>query len=534
MKKNYPILDVEYSYRDSAVLISKTDLKGIITYANQDFIEISGYTNEELVGKNHNLVRHPDMPPIAFQGLWETIKQNKIWNGIVKNRCKDGKYYWVEANVAPMFDTNDQVSGYISVRTKPSVERIQAAEKLYQQLNENPTNQSILSKVSTLFNLSIKQKLIASFMLLAALPGITMLLGMNTAVTAVANFIAIALIAPFLTRSITIPLNDLIHTMMLIQGDGNLARRTKLYADDELGQASKSFNALILTLRGITKEVISHTKHVSSTAQELEIAAKKVMENSERQHQASLDAHTVVEQVVEGISSISENADSVRDIAHQSEQRTQEGNKSMQALSEEIRRVEQTVHDITDLINTFVASTSRISNMTQQVKDIADQTNLLALNATIEAARAGEQGRGFAVVADEVRNLATKSAASAREIDEVTANIIEQSTTVKDAINISLKHLESSVHRVTQLDEVLVRSMESVNSVSSGMDNIAMITSEQANASSNIVINVEHITQMAAENVVAVNQTAIAVQKLSEVAEALRRAVAHFHITKSH
>ncbi len=533
MKKNYPILDVEHCYRDSAVLISKTDLKGIITYANQDFIEISGYTYEELHGKNHNLVRHPDMPPVAFEGLWDTIKQKKIWNGIVKNRCKDGKYYWVEANVAPMFDTNDQLSGYISVRTKPSPERIRAAEKLYQQLNTNSTNSSVLSKISGLFNLTIRQKLIASFMLLAALPGITMLLGMNTAVTAVANFIAIAVIAPLLTRSITIPLNDLIHTMMLIQGDGNLARRTVLYADDEIGQASKSFNALILTLRGITKEVISHTTLVSSTAQELEIAAKKVMENSERQHQASLEAHSVVEHVVDGITSISENANGVRNIAHESEQRTQEGNKSMRVLSEEITRVEQTVHAITELINTFVASTNRISNMTQQVKDIADQTNLLALNATIEAARAGEQGRGFAVVADEVRNLATKSAASAREIDEVTDNIIQQSATVKDAINVSLKHLESSVQRVTQLDEVLIRSMESVNTVSHGMDNIATITNEQAHASSGIVHNVEHITQMAAENVVAVNQTAVAVQKLLEVAEALRRSVAHFHITKS-
>lgn len=99
MKANMPVTDCEVAMQDGSTLVSQTNLKGIITYCNQDFIHISGYSKTELVGKNHNLVRHPDMPEAAFQDMWDTLKKEKSWTGIVKNRSKDGSYYWVKANV---------------------------------------------------------------------------------------------------------------------------------------------------------------------------------------------------------------------------------------------------------------------------------------------------------------------------------------------------------------------------------------------------------------------------------------------------
>ncbi|MBW8077942.1 MAG: PAS domain-containing protein, partial [Gallionella sp.] len=94
----------EVPYPANNVLISKTDTKGIITYANQAFVEISGYSHEELMGKSHNLVRHPDMPPMVFKWMWDTLKAQRPWRGTVKNRCKNGDHYWVRATVAPIVE----------------------------------------------------------------------------------------------------------------------------------------------------------------------------------------------------------------------------------------------------------------------------------------------------------------------------------------------------------------------------------------------------------------------------------------------
>jgi methyl-accepting chemotaxis protein len=120
--------------KDGAILASRTNLKGIITYANKAFIEISGFTKEELIGKNHNVVRHPDMPPEAFEDLWCTVQKGVPWVGIVKNRCKNGDFYWVKATVSPVIE-NGQVVEYMSVRTKPTRQQVEKAESLYRDIN---------------------------------------------------------------------------------------------------------------------------------------------------------------------------------------------------------------------------------------------------------------------------------------------------------------------------------------------------------------------------------------------------------------
>jgi aerotaxis receptor len=120
-----------------AFLVSETDLKGVITFANDDFCKIAGYTVDELLGKPHNIVRHPDMPKVAFKSLWDTVKKGEIWTGYVKNKTKDGGYYWVFATVYP-FETCDGTRGYLSCRRKPSRTEIEKHEQLYRQwkLNE--------------------------------------------------------------------------------------------------------------------------------------------------------------------------------------------------------------------------------------------------------------------------------------------------------------------------------------------------------------------------------------------------------------
>ncbi len=161
MRVNLPITDREVVMQPGTILVTKTDLKGIITYANDAFVEISGFTREELIGKSHNIVRHPDMPEVAFQDLWTTVKQGRPWTAAVKNRTKNGDYYWVEANVTPMFEGR-KVIGYLSARYAPSREFIKQSAEWYQKLNASgaktmrPTG--MVAKLKSLFELPLTFK----------------------------------------------------------------------------------------------------------------------------------------------------------------------------------------------------------------------------------------------------------------------------------------------------------------------------------------------------------------------------------------
>ena len=134
------IIDEEVTFEDAGVLnrpiISKTDLKGIITYVNTPFCKLAGYKREELLGKPHNIIRHPDMPKAAFKDMWDTIERNEKWRGFVKNLRKDGKYYWVEAFIEPIFDENGNKLGYISARKPVSKEDKEKYEELYKEMRK--------------------------------------------------------------------------------------------------------------------------------------------------------------------------------------------------------------------------------------------------------------------------------------------------------------------------------------------------------------------------------------------------------------
>lgn len=169
MRINTPVTNNEKQMQDSMMIVTKTDLQGKIIYANKDFIAMSGFTEAELLGQPQNLVRHPDMPVEAFADLWKTIKGGTSWNGIVKNRCKNGDYYWVDANVTPMRE-NGQVTGYVSVRRKPTKEQVAEAQALYALLKsgKNP-NSGWTGFVTKIKNITIKQQIILNILLVAML-----------------------------------------------------------------------------------------------------------------------------------------------------------------------------------------------------------------------------------------------------------------------------------------------------------------------------------------------------------------------------
>ncbi|EFA4125057.1 PAS domain-containing protein [Escherichia coli O49:H9] len=133
MRQNLPVTGRNLELPKDANILSTTSPQSHITYVNPDFIKISGFTEEELLGQPHNIVRHPDMPPAAFEHMWSTLKSGRSWMGLVKNRCKNGDHYWVSAYVTPIAK-NGSIVEYQSVRTKPEPEQVLAAEKLYAQL----------------------------------------------------------------------------------------------------------------------------------------------------------------------------------------------------------------------------------------------------------------------------------------------------------------------------------------------------------------------------------------------------------------
>lgn len=179
MKKNLPVTQKNIDLSPDMVLVSHTDLKGIITYANRTFTEVCGFSEQELVGSNHNIVRHPDVPPAFFEDLWNTIQQGRPWTGIVKNRAKSGDHYWVVANAAPYYE-NGEITGYISVRTPANAEQIALAEQLYGQAERGEIGVEAgnvyaglsgkIDRINPLNKLGVRNKLVLMIALLALLP----------------------------------------------------------------------------------------------------------------------------------------------------------------------------------------------------------------------------------------------------------------------------------------------------------------------------------------------------------------------------
>lgn len=174
MKINMPVTQHEISLKDSISIVSKTDLQGKITFVNRDFVEVSGFTEDELLGQNQNILRHPDMPAEAFADLWATIKSEKPWIGIVKNRCKNGDHYWVEACITPMRERG-VVTGYVSVRRKATREQIEGAIKFHKILRgEIGWLAGVLNKARNLINKFTLNATIATIFAMVALTSVSL------------------------------------------------------------------------------------------------------------------------------------------------------------------------------------------------------------------------------------------------------------------------------------------------------------------------------------------------------------------------
>ncbi len=335
----------------------------------------------------------------------------------------------------------------------------------------------------------------------------------------------------FTVRVITRPLKEMSDGLHdIAEGEGDLTRRLIVKSKDEIGQTATLFNLVMEKFSHLVRQVSTSANQVSAAAKQLAQSAQQVADSSSQQRDKSVATAAVVEEMTGSIAAVAQSTGQMQQMSQQSLDRSHQGNESISMLVGEIDQVESAVNEIASAVNEFTRSTTSINTMTKQVKDIAEQTNLLALNAAIEAARAGEQGRGFAVVADEVRKLAEKSSQSASQIDTVTQALGQQSVAVDKAIERGLSHLRSSQDSMETVAMVLSEANASVNEVGEKVSDVANIAEHQRITSTEVASNVEAIAAMAEENSQAVGQTANAAHHLEQLAESLQNMVSRFKV----
>ena len=349
---------------------------------------------------------------------------------------------------------------------------------------------------------------------------------LGIAALVIGNFLVL-----FVMANIKRSLDTLTHFMSdLASGKGDLTKRMVVDCKDEIGRSAEAFNQFMQGLQKLIHEIQHSAENVATAASQLSATSAHVSQSSQLQSEAAAASAAAMEEMTVSIASVSDSAIEVDQLSKESLRLTRHGNETLSELVGEIDVTESAVKEIASSVQDFVNSTSAITNMTKQVKDIAEQTNLLALNAAIEAARAGEQGRGFAVVADEVRKLAEKSAQSAVEIDAVTRKLGQQSSEVEKSIQKGIKSLQVSQEFMETVAIALGEANGSVTQASHGMDNISSSVKEQNVSSTDIARNIEKIAQMIEENNSAIQQTSAAASDLEQLAATLQGVANRFKV----
>lgn len=521
MRTNLPITQREYAFPAGQALVSTTDLQGRILYCNPAFIEVSGYTREELLGQPHNMIRHPDMPEEAFRDMWQTIESGQPWSGLVKNRRKNGDHYWVMANVTPLLD-GDRPVGYMSVRTLPDRQQVSEAETLYARMREAASRggggprlqagrlapQGVLARgldrlqgdghwrTQALCLLGVAGGW-GGAQLMSLWPG-------QLAATAAAALLAAGVsvgVAALIRRQNQEPLKALLRFANRLAA-GDLTGQLPTGQPGLSGRLARALNQLSVNLMAIVGDTRAGVERLRHTSHDLASGNRNLAERTESQASSLEQTSASMAEITE---TVRHSADTARDVADVARQAADVTARSTEAVKE----VTVTVEAIAD-------ASRRIREITQVIDGIALQTNLLALNAAVEAARAGEQGRGFGVVAGEVRQLAQRTSVAAREI--------------KDLIEDAGLKVEAGSEQTRRACGTMEEAQAAVQRMSELVAGISAGASEQLNGISQINEAVSHMDQLTQKNAALVDELSSASETVTGQAQAVTEAVAVFRL----
>ncbi|MDX2353656.1 methyl-accepting chemotaxis protein [Stutzerimonas xanthomarina] len=340
--------------------------------------------------------------------------------------------------------------------------------------------------------------------------------------------IAVSLLASVMLRGQIVRSIRVIERASIKLRDGDLTQRVRIIGRDEIAHTGQAFNELIESFQQALRRVAGVAAAVGASAEELVVTSTQVAQSSASQSSAVTEVSATVEQMSAGIASISSHAQKLRSSADASLKGAEAGHSTLTRLLGEIESVRQAFAAIRVSVGDFVESTSAITESITQVKELSAQTNLLALNAAIEAARAGESGRGFSVVADEVRNLAQRSALAANSINDLTLRLDDQSGVVDQALQAGTVALDDSSKLLVELESTLQQAAVLVGDSTRGVDEIARAVETQSEGGRDIASNVERIARMAGEGDAITHSVASAVAGLRELSQELNLAVSRF------
>ncbi|WP_417593968.1 methyl-accepting chemotaxis protein [Oceanospirillum sp.] len=517
MKQNLPITGQETKFVDDVPLVSTTNIKGQITYVNDAFIEVSGFSEDELLGQPHNIVRHPDMPPAVFEQMWQTIRQAKPWMGVVKNRCKNGDHYYVNAFVSAIV-RDGGIVGFQSVRLKPKQTQIDRAERIYTRLNASKSRVRFI-------DIPLLASLPVLLVLTCSLPFILQLTFdlSGFSLMAVAGLGSSCL--AFLGWRILAPLRFACQRLV---GNDYSPLLAQMYSDSS---SEAGFLRLMAKLR-IANESAIRTRIRYSAAmldklgqgtQEIsDMAAHAVQQQNDEVRHIS----NVVAELSEAITTVATRSADASDATDQALEQAKEGQEVVRGALASIHRLADQVQLAASQVDHLYSASEEISSAVSMINDIAAQTSLLALNAAIEAARADEYGRGFAVVADEVRSLASRTQHSTSEIQGMLTRLMDETRQVHLVMHESCQQANQSVDQAEAASGTLLNITDTMQRISQKGQSIASAARQQSVAAGEINKSLQEVTVSAEETQIAAEKTRAASGKLSQHVATIMESIA--------
>ncbi|GAA4498267.1 PAS domain-containing methyl-accepting chemotaxis protein [Pseudaeromonas paramecii] len=509
----------ERHFSDQHNLISTTDLQSRITYANPHFCDIAGYQADELEGALHNIVRHGDMPAAAFSDLWAHMKAKKSWMGLVKNRCKNGDYYWVNAYVTPILDADGQVREYQSVRSRPSRDEVAQAERLYQGIQQGKLPRAL--RWPALRVGWLNQIMGLSAMLLTGLA-----LWLPQQWPLLCGVLAILLLQLGFGAWWSRKLNRL--ALVAREGfDTELTQVIYTGRRDELAAIELALRMKQAELRAVVGRTGDTSELILQEAEDDRANIRGITEKLESQLAETDQLATAINEMSSSIREVAGNATSASELVELARQTSAQGRQSVDTTIASVNRLHDELEQSKQVINELATNSRRIDGILEVIDSIAGQTNLLALNAAIEAARAGEAGRGFAVVADEIRSLALKTQRSTEEIQQMIRQLQQSAGVAVASMEQGAERSEVCRDQAVATGKVLEEINVMLDQVTDTSHQIASAVAQQADVTEEINRNVHNIRGLAGDTTrnshKAVDQISLLVHRLEGLARLIQQ-----------